>query len=315
MASGPVVLWNGARGYVTRPEAWMDHVNDTSKQIQAVEAEAVVPEPIQPVTKPAAKPKPAAKTFGKTFGSAPTKPRLALGDLTPSFSPKPLPPPKPLVVPQRPTHKVLAARSSPAPIIVPSLSAEDVLSESPTERAILAHQSWLSDKDSEALRGLEAGFRSRLEFAEEEQRCKGIEREPRIEQEREWMHERALLKASSLQAAAVAVPIPRRRPVHARHLLEEVEAEAESHDEDEEDGDQDDAHSLSGIAGGPALAVQSARAGGAVFEHGKALQRLSNASLPRPLSWVEVVAAAMCGSLALIFAFWDAMRGASKKQE
>ena len=62
------------------------------------------------------KPKPAAKTFGKTFGSAPTKPRLALGDLTPSFSPKPLPPPKPLVVPQRPTHKVLAARSSINPL-------------------------------------------------------------------------------------------------------------------------------------------------------------------------------------------------------
>ena len=55
--------------------------------------------------------------------------------------------------------------------------------------------------------------------------------------------------------------------------------------------------------------------GGAVFEHGKALQRLSNASLPRPLSWIEVVAAAMCGSLALFFAFWDAVRGASKKQE
>ena len=52
-----------------------------------------------------------------------------------------------------------------------------------------------------------------------------------------------------------------------------------------------------------------------MFEHGKALQRLSNASLPRPLSWIEVVAAAMCGSLALFFAFWDAVRGASKKQE
>ena len=52
-----------------------------------------------------------------------------------------------------------------------------------------------------------------------------------------------------------------------------------------------------------------------MFEHGKALQRLSNASLPRPLSWIEVVAAAMCGSLALFFAFWDAVRGARSRSE
>ena len=310
MSGGPVVLWNGARGYATRPEAWMDHIDTTTQQIAP--EEVVAPEPIEPAST-----KPAAKTFGKTFGSTPTKPRSVLGDLTPSFSPKPLPAPRPpLAVPRRPTHKVVAELSLPAPIIVPSLRAEDVLSDSPTERAIVAHQSWLDDEVSEALRGFEDGFRSRPEFADgdEEQRCKGIARVQRIEQEREWVCERALLKASSLQAAAVAVPIPRRRPVHARYLLEEDEA-AEAEAPDDEDEDAEDAHSLSGIAGGPALAVQSARAGGAVFEHGKALQRLSNASLPRPLSWTEVVAAAMCGSLALFIAFWDAVRGASKKQE
>ena len=299
----------------------MDHLDTTAQQTAPVEADVVAPEPIEPAST-----KPAAKTFGKTFGSTPTKPRFGstptkprsvLGDLTPSFSPKPLPAPRPpLAVPRRPTHKVVAELSLPAPIIVPSLRAEDVLSDSPTERAIVAHQSWLDDEVSEALRGFEDGFRSRPEFADgdEEQRCKGIARVQRIEQEREWVCERALLKASSLQAAAVAVPIPRRRPVHARYLLEEDEA-AEAEAPDDEDEDAEDAHSLSGIAGGPALAVQSARAGGAVFEHGKALQRLSNASLPRPLSWTEVVAAAMCGSLALFIAFWDAVRGASKKQE
>ena len=131
------------------------------------------------------------------------------------------------------------------------------------------------------------------------------------------MRERALLKASSLQAAAVAVPIPRRRPMRARHLLEEEEAEA-AHDEDEEDEeDEEEVHSLSGIAGAPALAVQGVRSGRAVFEHGKALQlqRLGSASPPHPLGWLEVVAAAMCGSLALLFAFWEAVRGTSKKLE